>query len=71
MVKYIIATIVSAIVFGILAAFFPNAFITDKFTLLTALAWVIVIMTWSFVVYMLNRREKNKDTKEINKRKKG
>lgn len=70
MVKYIVATIASALVFGVLAAFFPQAFIHGEFSILTALGWCIVIMAWYFIVTLFNRRNKNKDSLKLEKKKK-
>ena len=69
MTNYIIATIVAALTYGLLAVVFPNAFISGSFTILTALGWIIIIMVWSFVLYLLKRR-KEKKRQEISQDKK-
>lgn len=73
MVKYIIATIAAALVAGVLMAFFPQAFISGEVSLLTVLGWVIIVMAWSFFLYLLNKREKNRkniaDKKKLSKKK--
>lgn len=69
MTSYIIATIVAALTYGLLAVVFPNAFISGSFTILTALGWIIIIMVWSFILYLLKRREEKK-SQEISQDKK-
>lgn len=63
MLKYIISTIITAIVAGVFITFFPHVFISEDITLAKGLFYVIIIMVWMSLVSAFARREKAKKNK--------
>lgn len=60
MLKYIYATIITAVVSGILIACFPGPMSVEGVTVVKVLYWVIIVMVWASLVGYFSRREKKK-----------
>lgn len=63
MLKYIISTIITAIVAGVFITFFPHVFTSEDITLAKSLFYVIIIMVWMSLVSAFSRKEKAKKNK--------
>lgn len=65
MLKYIWATILTALVSGVFMTFFPHVFISENLTLAKVLFYVFIVMVWATLVGFFGRRERKKKSRSL------
>ena len=65
MLKYIWATILTALVSGVFMTFFPHVFISENLTLAKVLFYVFIVMVWATLVGFFGKKKKKKKSRSL------
>ncbi len=65
MLKFIWATIITALVSGVFMTFFPHVFVQEDINPAKVLFYVIIVMVWASLVGFFARREKKKKSRSL------